>query len=96
MGNNESYWNGLTVPEDEKFDPIQHLSFADISADDSSNPKQVAMTIKQSKTDPFCQGVTIFLGRTGTELYPVTAVLAYLAIRGRKGDKHSISRMAKH
>ena len=41
--------------------------------------------IKQSKTDPFRQGVTIFLGRTDTELCPVGAVLAYLAIRCGKG-----------
>ena len=40
------------------------------------------MSIKQSKTDPFRQGVTIFLGRNDTQLCPVAALLAHLAVRG--------------
>ena len=40
------------------------------------------MTIKQSKTDPFRKGVDIFVGRTGTDLCPVGALLDYLQVRG--------------
>ena len=36
----------------------------------------------QSKTDPFRKGVDLFIGRTGTDLYPVAAVLNYLQARG--------------
>ena len=72
----------LTAPEDGKFDPSQHLSYADIAIDDNLNPRRLSVTIKQSKTDPFRQGVTIFLGRTDTQLCPVAALLAYLAVRG--------------
>ena len=38
--------------------------------------------IKQSKTDPFQQGVSLFLEETDTSLCPVEAILSYLVIRG--------------
>ena len=44
------------------------------------SPSVLAVTLKQSKTDPFRAGVRIFMGRTGNLLCPVAAVLAYLAI----------------
>ena len=37
--------------------------------------------LRQSKTDQFGAGMTLYLGRTGDKLCPVAAVLAYLAIR---------------
>ena len=40
--------------------------------------------IKQSKTDPFWQGIDLFMGRMGNDLFPVAALLAYLADRGAK------------
>ncbi len=45
-------------------------------------PSFMRVTIKQSKTDPFRQGVNLFVGRTGTDLCPVAAVLDYLQYRG--------------
>ena len=73
----------LTAAEDGEFDPKQHLSFRDIAVDNPADPSVLSVRIKQSKTDPFRQGVTIFVGRTNTPLCPVTAVLAYLAVRGQ-------------
>ena len=72
----------LTAPECGEFDPGQHLSYADIAVDNRSDPKVVSIRIKQSKTDPFRQGVTIFLGRTDGMLCPVAALMSYLAVRG--------------
>ena len=43
---------------------------------------QDSITIKASKTDPFRQGIEIFVGRTHTDLCPIEATLAYLAVRG--------------
>ena len=40
------------------------------------------MKIKQSKTDPFRKGVCHYLGRTGTDLCPVAAILDFLQARG--------------
>ena len=72
----------LTAPEKEEFDANQHLCFKDVAVDNPSNPRVVSVRIKQSKTDPFRLGVTIFLGRTDTPICPVAALLSYLAVRG--------------
>ena len=53
-----------------------------MAIDDVVNPGVLSVWIKQSKTDPFRQGVTIFMGKTGCDLCPVAAVLAFLAMRG--------------
>ena len=53
----------------------------DIRVDSHVNPQCLAVHLRQSKTDPFGAGVTLYLGRTGEVLCPVTSVLAYLAIR---------------
>ena len=42
----------------------------------------IVSMVKASKTDPFRLGVEIFVGKTGNALCPVSAVLAYMAIRG--------------
>ena len=75
----------LTAPECGEFDPGQHLSYEDIAVDSRSDPRVVSIRIKQSKTDPFRQGVTIFLGRTDAVLCLVAALMSYLALRGPGG-----------
>ena len=72
----------ITIPSQSAYDPTAHLSFADIAVDDPANPSIIQLTIKQSKTDPFRQGVNIYLGSTGTTLCPVAALLKFLLIRG--------------
>ena len=51
---------------------------SDVSLDSASHPKSVIIRIKASKTDQFRQGVDIHLN----ELCPVSALLAYISIRG--------------
>ena len=75
----------LTSPDVGDFDPGQHLSVSDVTVDEVTNPKVVTVRIKQSKTDPFRQGVSIFLSKTDLPLCPVAALLAYLVVRGN-GD----------
>ena len=58
--------------------PQSHLSMNDVSVDRAGRPEIIHLTLKASKTDPFRKGVTIFVGRTGKQLCPVVAVLAYL------------------
>ena len=57
------------------------LSLSDVVIDSRSNPSVVQLTLRQSKTDVFGMGVKIYLGRTGDTLCPLSALLAYLAIR---------------
>ena len=72
----------MTVPGDEEYDPQVHLSVGDIAVDDGRSPSLLRISIKQSKTDPFRKGVDLFIGRTGTDLCPLAALLDYLRTRG--------------
>ena len=71
----------FTVPSQNSFDPNGALSPADIAVDDHSCPSIMSIKRKQSKTDRTRQGITLFVGRTGNQLCPITAMLSYLAIR---------------
>ena len=72
----------FTVPSRAAYDPSVHLSVEDVAIDSRAAPSIIRLRLKQSKTDPFRRGVDIHLGKTDSDLCPVTAVLAYLAIRG--------------
>ena len=74
----------ITVPSRHEFDPGAHLCAGDVTLDNRSAPQIAQLNIKASKTDPFRHGVSIFLGKTGNRLCPVTALAAYLAIRGNQ------------
>ena len=74
----------LTVPSQLAYDASYHLNVTDVSANHPSNPTIVHIRIKASKTDPFRRGTTVVYGRTGKDLCPVEAVVAYLKHRGMK------------
>ena len=63
------------------FDPSTSLCISDMSVDDRENPSMVCVVLRQSKTDPFRKGISIYLGRTYADLCPVAAILAYIAVR---------------
>ena len=72
----------MTTPSDSRYDPACHLSRADIAVDHPYRPQVIRVKIKQSKTDPFRQGIELFIGRTGSDICPVKALLNYLVVRG--------------
>lgn len=72
----------LTVPSDAAFDPGAHVCFSDVSLDSVTKPQVLKIRLKASKTDPFGKGVDIVLVRTNDGRCPISAVLAYLAVRG--------------
>ena len=74
----------FTVPAQATYDPEEHLSVADIAIDNRLSPSVIQVKIKQSKTDPFRQGVQLYLGKTDEVICPITGILPYLAIRGAK------------
>lgn len=71
----------FTVPSAEAYDPNTHLNLSDVALDSRTAPSMVRLSIKQSKTDPFRQGVYIFLGLSGTHICPVRALIKYIGIR---------------
>ena len=72
----------FTVPQQGSYDKTVHLSTSDVAVDCRSSPTTIRVHIKQSKTDPFRQGVHIYLGKTDQNICPVAAIVPYLTIRG--------------
>ena len=72
----------ICSPSQKDYDPSTHLSYSDIAVDSHDDPSTIAITIKASKTDPYRQGVTVYLGATGSQLCPVKALLAFISVRG--------------
>ena len=64
------------------FDPSIHLTAQDLQVDAEVNPSSLRVRIKSSKTNPFRQGCFIYVGRGQAPLCPISAILAYLHLRG--------------
>ena len=64
------------------FDPVVHLAYSDARVNDYITPLFLEVRIKASKTDPYRQGVSIYLGRVVGKLCPVAANLDYMVRRG--------------
>jgi hypothetical protein len=73
----------MVVPDGASFDAEAHLAVGDVRVNDPSNPEFLEVRLKASKTDPFRQGVSIYLGKTHSDICPVAAVLAYAVQRGQ-------------
>lgn len=74
----------VCIPSEKAFDEGAHLTRRDVQVDDLSNPQSIQIRIKASKTDPFRQGVLVYVGRTNKPLCPVSAILSYLVMRGNE------------
>ena len=72
----------FTIPTKDGYVKGSHLSLSDILIDKCNNPRLLRVNIKQSKTDPFRQGVNIYSGATGKSICPVAGILPYLAAQG--------------
>ena len=71
----------FTVPSREAYDPQVHLNLSDLAVDSHTEPTVARIRIKQSKTDPFRQGVDVYLGSTEASICPVKAIVDYISIR---------------
>ena len=74
----------MKVPSDSEYDESVHLSVRDVAVDDPTHPSIIQIRIKQSKTDPFRKGIDLYVGKTGSSLCPVVAMMNYLMVRGTK------------
>ena len=72
----------FTVSSLEEFDHRRHLTPMDVSVDDHNNPHLMGVRLKYSKTDQLGEGLTIYMGRTGSNICPVSAMTSYLQLRG--------------
>ena len=72
----------FTCPSLAAFSPLM-LSPDDVRLDSRTNPQVLEIHLKASKTDQFGKGSSIFVGKTHTDVCPVTALLAFLVLRPR-------------
>jgi len=72
----------FTVPSQQNYNAKVHLSLSDVNLDSRHSPSMVCINIKQSKTDPFRQGVYIYLGRIHQHVCLVDAIIPHLVARG--------------
>ena len=72
----------ITIPTISGFDDSKHLAWGDVAIDDLNNPQSLRVHLKRSKTDQLGKGVDVYVGKTDGPLCPVTAVMAYMALRG--------------
>ena len=64
------------------FNPTVDLAWGDIVVDNQENPQMLRIHLKKSKCDQFGVGSDIIVGRTGSTLCPVAAMLSFITIRG--------------
>ena len=74
----------FTISTEASYDPSRHLSLSDIAVDDRKKPCLLQLSLKESKTDPFKQGVKVYVGATDNQVCPIKAMLAYLNRRGKQ------------
>ena len=74
----------FTVPCELGFDPSSHLSWGNLAVDIPGQPSVMSVRLEASKTDPFRKGITLFIGKVSSDLCLVSAMLAYLLVRGRR------------
>ena len=58
------------------------LRWGDITVDNARAPQMLRVHLRVSKCDQFGKGVNIFVGKTDNQRCPVTATVAYMAMRG--------------
>ena len=58
------------------------LQFSDLALDSATSPSMPEIRLRHSKTNQLGMGVDVFLGRSFNDLCPVSAMLAFLAVRG--------------
>ena len=62
------------------FDPSIHLTVSDVQENAFVEPTCFRVHIKCSKTDPFCMGCNVYVGRGNSLIYPVVALANFLAL----------------
>ena len=74
----------MVVEREDAYEPNAHLSFRDLAVDNAKAPSVISLHLRHSKTDPTYKGVKVYIGKTGDDLCPVSALLHYLTARGSR------------
>ena len=60
------------------------IKSTDVALDSHTNPSLARAWLRKAKCDPFGKGVCIYLGKSGTTVCPVAAIVNYLVARPRE------------
>ena len=61
------------------YNPASSLSWGDVAVNSRAAPSMVKFHLRRSKCDQVGKGVDVVVGRTGTDLCPVHAIVAYIS-----------------
>ena len=86
----------FTVPNLATFSADVHLGVSDIAVATATLPSCPTVLIKASKTDPFCKGCFVHIGRGNAPLSAIESLMAYLAKRGNSEGPLFLLRMGAH
>jgi len=75
------FWLELLTESFAKADPATSVMWGDVAVESRKRPSMVRIQLKRSKCDKFGMGAYIVMGRSGTTLCPVTAILEYIESR---------------
>ena len=76
----------VVAPTESSYDPEATLCYRDVRIDSHVKPSFMQIAIKASKTDPFRQGVSVYIGATNSLIYPLAAVVGFMVERGSTVD----------
>ena len=68
----------LVVASESGFNSAVHLNWGDVAVNDPAAPTTLKIHLRRSKCG---KGVDVFVGRSGNELCPIDAIVAYSVVR---------------
>ncbi|XP_062503959.1 uncharacterized protein LOC134180788 [Corticium candelabrum] len=74
----------FTVSSFSSFEHASHLTSQYITTDSHENPFLVRLHLKWAKTDLFCCGADVYLGRSANDICSVSSLLAYMVDRSAR------------
>ena len=75
--------------------PRTTVQWGDITVNDPRSPTMLKTHLRVSKCDQFGKGVDVYVGSVNSRRCPVTAVVAYMAIRGHNPGPFFLTRQGK-
>ena len=78
------------------FEERIHLAWGDVTVDQACPPAMVRVHLKCSKCDQLGKGVDVFVGRTDSDVCPVTLILSFVRRTDRVRGPFSDAKTGRH
>ena len=85
----------LPASETPSTSPLATVRWGDVTVNDPRSPTMLKTHLRVSKCDQFGKGVDVYVGSANGLRCPVTAVVAYMAIRGRSPGPFFLTQQGK-